>query len=201
MRIHWTPSLFTYIFFLLLSSATIAQVNPTSLTEYPLGCVAPSSQTAGLDFTADDSYLRFVEPNNDTYLAIDGNRMKQLVVDQAEIAHRYRNAGNQFWGRIIGTESDHDTALWMMEQLNQTGVENIREDSIALPPQWIPDRWIISATKGQELVELTSAWPAYGSPGTGPEGLQLELVDVGLGLVTDFFGRDVKFIRFKICTE
>ena len=98
MRVHRTPSLFAYIFFLLLSSVTIAQVNQTPLTEYPLGCVAPSSHTAGLDFTADDSYLRFVEPSNDAYLAIDGNRMKQLVVDQAEIAHRYRNAGNQFWG-------------------------------------------------------------------------------------------------------
>ena len=191
MKIQRIPSLFAYIFFLLLSSVTIAQVNQTAVAEYPLACVAPSSETAGLDFTADDSYLRFVEPSNDAYLEIDGNRMKQLVVDQAEIAHRYRNAGNQFWGRIIGTKSDHDTALWMMEQLNQSGVENVRQDPIVLPPQWIPERWVVSATKGRKSVELTSAWPAYGSLGTGLEGLELELVDVGLGLATDFIGRNV----------
>ena len=89
----------------------------------PAACIAPSEKTGGLEFAPDSSYLRLSSPGNETYASIDGERMKRLVEQQAEIARDYRLAGNQFWGRIIGTSSDRETtANWMMGQLRQTGV-------------------------------------------------------------------------------
>ena len=159
---------------------------------YPGACTAPSEQTDGLDFPADSSYLRFNKAGNEAYNTINGERMKRLVKEQTEIAQRYRQAGNQYWGRIIGTESDHETADWMMDQLRRSGVENVRLDPIPLPPQWLPQSWQVSVEMNGKTTELTSAWPAYGSVGTTSSGEKLELIDVGLGLATDFQGRDVR---------
>lgn len=104
--------------------AANASAQSTSIdlrTALSSACVAPSNETDGLEFTADSSYLQL--NNADGYASIDGERMKRLVEEQAEIARRYRAAGNQYWGRIIGTSGDHETADWMMDQLRQSGVE------------------------------------------------------------------------------
>ena len=156
-----------------------------------MSCAAPTAESGGLNFPADQSYLRAAVPGNEAYDSIDGMRMKQLVEEQTAIARRYRNAGNQFWGRIIGTDSDHETADWMAEQLRDAGAENVRLDPIELPPQWLPESWEVSATHNGQEYALTSAWPTYGSVGTVRGGVELELIDVGLGMETDFQGRDV----------
>ncbi len=173
----------------------IAMAQPTPLdprTAMPSACIAPSDQTGGLEFTPDSSYLRLNSAGSEAYASIDGERMKRLVEQQAAIARRYRQAGNQFWGRIIGTSSDRETADWMMDQLRQSGVDNVRLDSIALPTQWLPQSWQLTVESDGSATELTSAWPAYGSVGTSPAGEKLELIDVGLGMATDFQGRDVR---------
>lgn len=173
-----------------LASAQSISIDPR--TALPSACVAPSEQTGGLDFTPDSSYLQMNNAGNEAYASIDGERMKHLVEQQAEIARRYRQAGNQYWGRIIGTSADDETADWMMSQLRQTGVENVRVDTIPLPTQWLPQSWQLSIEVEGKATELASAWPAYGSVGTLPAGVKLELIDVGLGMATDFQGRDVR---------
>ena len=161
-------------------------------TAMPSACIAPSEQTGGLEFTPDSSYLRLSNAGNEAYASIDGERMKRLVEQQTDIAQRYRQAGNQFWGRIIGTSADHETANWMMDQLREADVENLRLDSIPLPTQWLPQSWQLTVELDGKATELTSAWPAYGSVGTSQAGAKLELIDVGLGMATDFQGRDVR---------
>jgi len=127
---------------------------------------APSGESGGLHFPADQSYLRAAVPGNEAYDSIDEMRMKRLVEEQTAIARRYRDAGNQFWGRIIGTASDHETADWMAEQLRAAGAENVRLDPIELPPEWLPESWEVTAShKGQDY-PVVSAWPTYGSVGT-----------------------------------
>ena len=170
-------------------TAQINSIDPR--TALPSACIAPSAQTEGLEFTADSSYLRLSSSGNEAYASINGERMKRLVEEQAEIARRYRQAGNQYWGRIIGTSSDQETADWMIDQLRQTGVENTRLDAIPLPTQWLPRSWQLSVELEGKTIELNSAWPAYGSVGTSATGEKLELIDVGLGMATDFQGRDV----------
>src|SRR5688500_16186508 len=49
---------------------------------------------------------------NKTYDAIDGRRMKGYVEEMAAISRRYRAAGNQYWGRIVGTSSMDETQQW-----------------------------------------------------------------------------------------
>ena len=177
----------------LCASAATAQSNSIDpRTVLPAACIAPSELTGGLDFTPDSSYLRLNNAGNEAYAAIDGERMKRLVEQQAEIARRYRQAGNQYWGRIIGTSADRETADWMMGQLRRSAVEDVRLDSIPLPSQWLPQSWQLTVEVDGKASELTSAWPAYGSVGTSGTDEKLELIDVGLGMATDFQGRNVR---------
>ena len=192
MNSRLKPIYWLITWFCLYVPIATAQTNPIDpRTAMPSACIAPSAQTEGLEFTPDSSYLRLSSSGNGAYSSIDGERMKRLVEQQAEIARRYRQAGNQFWGRIIGTSADRETADWMMDQLRQSGVEDVRLDSIPLPSQWLPQSWKLTVESDGKAVDLTSAWPAYGSVGTSPAGAELELIDVGLGMATDFQGRDV----------
>ena len=52
--------------------------------------------------------IRFpLPPGQDVYGGIDGRRIHKYVVDQANIARKYRDQGHpKFWGRIIGTSAD-----------------------------------------------------------------------------------------------
>ena len=130
-------------------------------------------------------------PGGDAYSTIDGDRMKRLVAQQTEIARQYRDEGHQYWGRIIGTEADHETAAWMAERLGDAGAD-VRQEPLDLPPQWVPRSWEARASLDGEEELLVSAVPTYASPGTPPDGVDVELIDVGLGMDTDFQGRDVR---------
>ncbi len=152
---------------------------------------AQSVESSGLEFPSDEAYLRLLVPGNESYRTLDGYRMKQLVAEQIAIARRHRDAGHQYWGRIIGAETDHETASWMAEQLRQVGAD-VRLERIDLPPQWVPRSWEVSASRPGEMATLASAWPTYASPGTPPDGIEVELIDIGLGMETDFRGRDVR---------
>ncbi len=176
---------------LLLVPSAQAQTSPAQPQPNNMACAAPNEESGGLDFPEDEFFLSAAVPGFSQYDAIDGARMKRLVAEQTAIARRYRDAGNQFWGRIIGTESDHETANWMAQQLREAGAESVRLDPIALPPQWLPESWEVAASQDGQRLNLASAWPTYGSAGTGRGGLSLELIDVGLGQETDFLGRDV----------
>ena len=103
----------------------------------PVAAQSVESSSSGLEFPSDQSYLRFLAPGNDAYRTLDGDRMKRLVTEQTAIARRYRDAGHQYWGRIIGTDADHDTASWMADQLRQAGAD-VRLEQLDLPPQWVP---------------------------------------------------------------
>jgi hypothetical protein len=157
----------------------------------PRPVAAQSVESSGLEFPSDESYLRLLAPGNEAYRTLDGDRMKRLVAEQTAIARRYRDAGHQYWGRIIGTEADHETASWMAERLRQAGAD-VRLEHLDLPPQWVPQSWEASVSGSGEVVTLESASPTYASSGTPSGGIDVELIDVGLGMATDFRGRDVR---------
>src|SRR6185436_12773984 len=77
----------------------------------------PSQPFAGVGPTAnasaaEDGLLHWpLPPGAEAFAAIDGRRMHQDVVAQSQISRRYRDAGHpKFWGRIIGTSSDAESA-------------------------------------------------------------------------------------------
>ena len=125
------------------------------------------------------------------YGAIDGDHLKVHVEELTAISRRYRDAGHQFWGRIIGTEADTENAVWLADTLRAAGVPEVRTQMLDLEPQWMPRSWSVTATAGTRAVALPTAQPAYATRATPAGGLNLEVVYVGLGTEADFVGRDV----------
>ena len=145
-------------------------------------------------FKLEDNFLAWrLLPGEKQYESIDGKRMLTYVSDLGAISRRYRDAGHsQFWGRIIGSSADHETAQWLMSKFTQIGLTDVHEDPIDLAPQWFPQSWDLTATSGDKTLKLNTAQPAYTTPGTTGAGLDLEVVYAGLGSEADFIGRDVR---------
>jgi hypothetical protein len=132
-------------------------------------------------------------PDAREYADIDGKHLHTYVVEQAAISRRYRDRGHpQLWGRITGTSGDAESADWLAAHFKRIGLNDVRIQPIDLPPQWMPDSWTITATAGDNTLQLDrSAQPAYGTPGTNAAGLDVDAVWVGTGSDADFAGRDV----------
>lgn len=139
--------------------------------------------------------VQFIEaalPAEDrVYASISGKHLMEYVEEQAGISRRYRDQGHpQFWGRIIGTSSDAESAQWLLGKFERIGLIETRIQPIDLLPQWMAKSWAVSAAAGGQAISLSSAQPAYRTPGTS--GLDLPALWVGLGTEADFAGRDVR---------
>ena len=120
------------------------------------------------------------------YAAIEEARLMQLLTEFIDISRRYRDAGHpQFWGRIMGTESDVESAEWIMDKYRQAGLTDVRRQALELPPQWMPQSWTVTASAGGRSLDVAAVHPTYLSPDTPPDGLDLEAVYVGLGRAPD----------------
>src|SRR5262245_4440916 len=171
----------------LATSACSGEAEAPALAEQ-----APSAQPAQQN-PLDEAFLQWPLPAGaQAYASIDGKRMHQYVVDQAAISRRYRDQGHpQFWGRIIGSSADAESAQWVADKFKQAGLSDVRIQPLDLPPQWMPNPWEVTASSGTKTLKLDgSAQPVYRSPATKAGGLDVEAVYVGLGSDADFAGRD-----------
>ena len=159
-----------------------------------LGLVAAAQQPAKPLYVLEDSYLKWrLLPSEQAYLSIDGKHLKQYVEELTAISRRYRDHGHpQFWGRITGTEADAENAQWLVDEFRKIGLSDVREQSLDLPPQWMPASWTVTASSGGKTVALESAQPTSTSPGTSGDGLDLEAVDVALATDGDLRVRDLR---------
>ena len=178
------------------TAATVATVLVLTSALLAAGCGQEPSQPpteTGSAQSAQDELLRWpLPPGAEAYADIDGRLMHRYVVEQAEISRRYRDDGHpQFWGRIIGTSADAESADWLAAKFNEIGLSDVRIQALELEPQWMAQSWDVSVTSGGETLQLESAQPAYRTSATPPEGLDVEAVYVGLGSEADFVGRDV----------
>jgi hypothetical protein len=142
----------------------------------------------------DDALLHWpLPPGEQGYGAINGKLLHRYVVEQAAISRHYRDQGHpKFWGRIIGTSSDAESAGWLAGKFRAIGLVDVRIQSLDLAPQWMPQAWDASISSGGKTVRLESAQPDYGSAGTSPETEDLQAVYAGLGSEADFAGKDVR---------
>src|SRR5271168_5361812 len=88
----------------------------------------PSAQIpAAALYKIEDSFFEWpLAPRDKAYAAIDGRRLHQSVADLTAISRKYRDDGHpQFWGRIIGTSADAQTAQWMVEKFNKFGLSDV----------------------------------------------------------------------------
>ena len=140
-----------------------------------------------------DQYLPWpLPPGAEQYRDIDGRRMLRDVVAQAEISRRYRDTVHpKFWGRIIGTSADAESARWLAERFRTIGLSDVRIQTFDLAPQWFPGEYSVIARSGNRTLELRSAQPNYRAVATPAGGLDLEAVYVGMGRESDYIGRDV----------
>jgi hypothetical protein len=143
-------------------------------------------------FPPDEAYPRYALPaGQEAYADLDAHRIKGYIHEIAEISRQSRNDGNQYWGRIAGTDYDHRTTKWVAEQFARLGLEEVRQQNFDLPTQWYPAFWKVSVTGNGRTISLDTAYPWWGSRNLDEE-LQLEPVWVGLGTPADFLGRDVR---------
>src|SRR3954464_2690703 len=145
-------------------------------------------------FTLADHFLQWrLLPGEKAYEAIDGARLLQYVNDLSGISRHYRDAGHpQFWGRVIGSSADQESAQWLTSRMTQIGLTDVHIEPIDLAPQWFPQSWELTATGGGKSLTLATAQPAYTTPGTTGAGLDLEVVYAGLGSEADLIGRDLR---------
>lgn len=179
----------------LLGKCAVAQENPAA--DRPASKETVVQQNLGLPgppvFKLDDAYLKWrLLPSERQYSAIDGQHLNDYVRQFMAFAYQYRDEGHQFWGRIMGTSGDVANENWLMEQFKRIGLSDIHEVPVNLPPQWMPQSWSVATTDGAKTLSLETAWPAQGAPGTPPEGVDLQIVYVGLGSEADYHGVDVK---------
>jgi hypothetical protein len=128
-----------------------------------------------------------------SYDSIDGHRLHRYVEEQAAISLRYRDAGNQWWGRIAGMPSGAETQKWVEERFKEIGVPT--ETKMIPDPQDIPKSWEVSVTANSKTIKLDSSQPIIDFPTFMPSEKgdeELDTVWVGLGQASDFIGRDVR---------
>jgi hypothetical protein len=142
----------------------------------------------------DDGLLRWpLSAADAAYSAIDGRRLHAVVEDFAAIARRYRDAGHpQYWGRILGTSADEESAAYLIRHFQQIGLTDVRLQPFDLPPQWMPRSWETAATVADRTVKLTAAQPAYATPATPANGLDVEVAWLGTGTEADYIDRNVR---------
>jgi hypothetical protein len=158
---------------LMLAHASHAQTAPTvradALLEWPL----PAGEAA--------------------YGGIDGRHLHRYVEEQAAISRRYRDQGHpKFWGRIIGTSADAESADWLAKKFTSLGLSDVHVQPLDLNPQWFPQRWDVTVTAGGRTIALDTAQPDYRAAALPPGGIDVEAVYGGLGSAADFAGKDLK---------
>jgi Peptidase family M28 len=160
----------------------------------PRATVYPSGAKVHVMGSAEDALLEWSLPRGEErYGSIDGKHLHTYVVEQAAISRHYRDQGHpKFWGRIIGTSGDAESAQWLAAKFRSIGLGDVKIQPLGLLPQWMPEDWDVSVTLGDKTVLLNTAQPDYGSAGTPSRSLDLDAVYVGLGSEADFAGREVR---------
>ena len=178
----------TIVFATVLIAGTLQTPQPPSAP--PPSAPAPPANPD----LADETLLRWpLPPGAEKYAVIDGKRMHRDVVAQALISRKYRDQGHpKFWGRIIGTSSDAESAEWLAGRFRAVGLSEVRIQPFDLAPQWMPQSWEVSVTAAGKTLKMESAQPNYASVPTPPGGLDLEGVYVGLGSEADYVGKNVR---------
>jgi hypothetical protein len=130
----------------------------------------------------------------EAYKTIDGGQLKGYVEELAAIARKSRDAGNQYWGRIVGTPSSDETQQWVAAKFRKAGLD-VRVAEYALQPQAFPRSWEVNVAGGGKTLKLSSASPIITFSRYMPSAkgeLDIETVWVGLGMASDFIGKDVR---------
>jgi len=153
-----------------LGHVTRAQTAPSSAP-------APDTTPLAASHKLDDALLEWpLPPGEQVYSRIDGRHLHQYVEEQAAISRRYRDQGHpKFWGRIIGSSADAESAEWLANKFKSFGMSDVRIQPLDLSPQWFPERWAVTVTGGGKTIALDSAQPDYRAAALPAAGIDVEI--------------------------
>ena len=164
---------FAMIMALLTSGALAAQNTPNALGQ-------PLLDASGA--VRDDAFIRIpLRAEDQKYGDIEGERLKDFLMEVDAISLADRDRGNVFWGRNIGTLGHDETQDWVERYFRANGLENVYRQPFDVGPQWKPESWTINFSSGGRSFELESARPPQGAESTPSGGLDFELVWLGTG--------------------
>jgi hypothetical protein len=144
-------------------------------------------------YVPDEDYIRFpLPPGAEAYADVDALKIKSLMGEITAISRKSRDDGNQYWGRIPGTQYDRMTQDWVMARFETIGLADVRRQEIAMKALWYPTAWTAEFTTDGQTTALKSVFPITESPSTTGSGITAPVVWVGLGTAADFKDRDVK---------
>src|ERR1700739_3043586 len=105
----------------------------------------------------DEAYIPAPLPESlRAYADISGAKMKAMVEEIVAISLKSRDDGNRYWGRIAGTKYETMTGDLMEAKFRKLGLTDIRRPEFALPPQWVPSDWDLTATAGGKTLKFSS---------------------------------------------
>ena len=182
-----------------LAAVAVLSTPAASSAQMDLGPRVDATYGAGLPrdrdrlIFDDDQYPVWpLTPEQQQYASIDGARMKRHVVELAQIALRYRDAGHKWWGRLPGTSADREGMAYMTRAFEALGL-TVEHFPYVLPADWRPTDWAASYRAGDgPTTTLATAFPVARTKATGPRVITAEAVWVGVGSGADFIGRDVE---------
>src|SRR3954453_240088 len=95
------------------------------------------AQRAGPSSALDDALLEWPLPDGaQAYGRIDGKHLHRYVDEQAAISRRYRDQGHpKFWGGIIVSSADAESANWLAGKFKSLGLSDVRIQPLPLGPQ------------------------------------------------------------------
>ena len=179
----------------IFSAGVVMAVVPLSFQAHAqYAGAAPGSPYDPQSWTAPEYPARFLPPDAAPYKDIDGHHIHAYVEYLAGISERYRDNGHpQFWGRIISSPAEHETADWIAKKFKEFGLADIHVQTVADPvPQWAPKSWDVTLVAGDKAMKITSAQPPYGTASTHGKTLDLPIVYVGMGSEADYLNKDVR---------
>jgi len=173
--------------FMTLPGRGQSQVLPTPVAQFP----AKHPEVKLYTYDLESNLIRMPLPlGEQAYGRIDGDHMEDFVKHIVAFSLKDRDEGNLLWGRTAGTKNDVLVEDWIQSKFKEFGLQDVHKQTFALPPQWFPTSWALTATgSGQKLTFETLRASGTALP---PGGLDLDPVWVGLGTEADFAGRDVK---------
>ena len=175
---------------LLSVSPTIAQMRPGAKVEKTYGLGLPRDMDKLIP--PDSDYPVYpLKPGQEAYKDVDGYKIKDTIKQITAISLKSLDSGQQFWGRVLGTQAHLEGTEFMAKAWEKLGLQVKRIDYVN-PTVWLPRRWEGGYIAGDKKAPLLTLYPDNETVGTPAGGITADAVWLGIGTPADLVGRDVK---------
>lgn len=138
----------------------------------------------------------------EVYPDIRGDVLHRYMSDVVEFSRQSKRDGVKLWGRVCGTKYERATAEYVKDAFEKAGLEDVRIETFPYDPsiikaEWNPTDWELTLVGGSSPAApaddyvFTSAMPAKCAGPTAENGIEAEVVYVGLGEPADLLDRDL----------